>query len=131
MGRGRIKKLCCYPILQPRVMKSETFTEKIWNLDCILLPLQTKTGQMLRYVKDDLGLKIPGLYQIPCSCGLYDVGQMGHTVSDHYKKHEQCIRLCYPEQLALVEHQMFWTYSPFFRDYQSFNISLFLGKGDT
>jgi hypothetical protein len=32
---------------------------------------------MLRMVKDDLGLKVPGVYRIPCESGKVYVGKNG------------------------------------------------------
>ena len=39
-----------------------------------------KISQLLRPVKDDLGLRMPGIYKIPCECGKVYIGQTGCTV---------------------------------------------------
>jgi hypothetical protein len=39
-----------------------------------------KTCHMLRPVKDDAGLKIPGVYGIPCECGKTYIGQRKRTI---------------------------------------------------
>jgi DNA-binding transcriptional MerR regulator len=41
----------------------------------------------LRPVKDDLGLKTPGVYCIPCKCGKVCVGQSGRTIEMRVKEH--------------------------------------------
>jgi hypothetical protein len=39
-----------------------------------------RNRQLLRTVKDDLGLKIPGVYPIPCECGKVYIGQTGRSI---------------------------------------------------
>jgi hypothetical protein len=46
------------------------------NIKTIHIP-QTKNMHMLRPVKDELGLKVPGVYRIPCECGKVYVGRLG------------------------------------------------------
>lgn len=43
--------------------------------------LLNKLGYFLNPIKDDIGLCIPGIYQIPCSCGKVYISHTGHTVS--------------------------------------------------
>lgn len=36
-----------------------------------------KIGYALRPAKDSLGLKVPRVYKIPCSCGIFCIAQTG------------------------------------------------------
>ena len=64
------------------------FEEKLISLMTrgISLPLK-KVFDCLRPVKDDLGLKTPGLYCIPSECGKVCVGQSGRTIETRVKEH--------------------------------------------
>jgi hypothetical protein len=42
------------------------------NIKTVHIP--KKNIHILRMVKDDLGLKVPGVYWIPCECGKVYVG---------------------------------------------------------
>jgi hypothetical protein len=46
------------------------------NIKCIALPPK-KIFSYLPPVKDALGLRIPGIYSIPCECGRVYTGQTG------------------------------------------------------
>jgi hypothetical protein len=59
---------------------------------------------MLRSVKDDLGLKVPGVYRISCECGKVYVGQTGRSIETRCKEHMKHIRLDQPEKSAVAEH---------------------------
>jgi hypothetical protein len=61
---------------------------------------------MLRPVKDDLGLKVPGVYRIPCECGDVYVGQTGRSVEARCKEHMRHIHLEQPEKSAVAEHSV-------------------------
>jgi hypothetical protein len=61
---------------------------------------------MLRPVKDDLDLKEPGLYRIPCECGEVYVGQTGRSTETRCKEHVRHIRLEQPEKSAVAEHSI-------------------------
>jgi 2,3-bisphosphoglycerate-independent phosphoglycerate mutase len=52
-----------------------------------------KTCHMLRPVKDDPGLKIPGVYGIPCECGKTYIGQTKRTIETRRKEHIRQLRL--------------------------------------
>jgi hypothetical protein len=54
---------------------------------------------MLRPVKDDLGLKVLGVYRIPCECGDVYVGQTGRSMEARCKEHMRQIRLEQPKSL--------------------------------
>jgi hypothetical protein len=56
---------------------------------------------LLRTAKDDLGLKIPGVYRIPCECGKVYIGQKARC-----KEHMRHIRLNQPEISAVAEHSI-------------------------
>jgi hypothetical protein len=61
---------------------------------------------MLRSVKDDLSLKFPGVYRIPCECGKVYVGQARRSIETRCKEHMRHIRLDQPEKSAVAEHSV-------------------------
>jgi hypothetical protein len=46
-----------------------------------------KITSSLQLVKDDLGLKTPGVYSIPCECGQVYIGQTDHSIETMIKEH--------------------------------------------
>jgi hypothetical protein len=63
-----------------------------------------KISTFLRSVKDDLGLKTPGVYSIPCVCGQVYIGQTSSSFETRIKEHHH-IRLAQPEKSAVAEHR--------------------------
>jgi hypothetical protein len=61
---------------------------------------------MLRMVKDDLGLKVPGMYWIPRQCRKVYVGQIGRFIKARCKEHMRHICLAQPEKSAVAEHSV-------------------------
>ncbi|KAJ4427829.1 hypothetical protein ANN_25608 [Periplaneta americana] len=61
---------------------------------------------LLRPVKDNLGLRTPGVYKIPCECGKCYIGQTGRTIMERCKKHQSCMRLYYPDKSAVAQHSL-------------------------
>lgn len=65
------------------------------KIECLLKTAKITTifhvphelGHLMRFVKEDLGLVIPGPYWILCCCGLGYIGQM------ECEEHRRCIRL--------------------------------------
>lgn len=53
---------------------------------------QTKIRQMLRSVQDSLGLRVPGVYKLPCACEAYYIRQTGQSVSVRQKEHQSHLR---------------------------------------
>jgi hypothetical protein len=47
------------------------------NIKIVGLPPRKLSGS-LQPIKDDLALKMPGIYKIPCECGKVYIGQSGH-----------------------------------------------------
>jgi hypothetical protein len=45
----------------------------------------------LQSVKDNLGLKTPGVYSIPCECGQVYIGGTGHSIDNSLKEHHRHI----------------------------------------
>jgi hypothetical protein len=56
-----------------------------------------KTCHMLRPVKDDPGLKLLGVYGIPCECGKTYIGQTNRTIETRRKEHMRHLRLGQPD----------------------------------
>ena len=61
---------------------------------------------MLRPVKDDQGLKTPGVYEIPCECGKVYIGQTGRTVRERISEHERGLRMQYFDKSAVAQHSL-------------------------
>jgi hypothetical protein len=57
-------------------------------------------------VKDDLGLKTPGVYSVPCECGQVYIGQTGRSTETSIKEHQRHIRLQHPDKSAVAEHSI-------------------------
>ncbi|KDR11794.1 uncharacterized protein LOC110836755 [Zootermopsis nevadensis] len=73
------------------------------NIKSVGLPPK-KIPSFLRLVKDDLGLKMPGVYSIPCECGKVYIGQTGRSVEARIREHEHHIWIGQPEKSAVAEH---------------------------
>jgi len=61
-----------------------------YNIKTIHIPAR-KNIHLLRPVKDKLGLKVAGIYCIPCECGKVYVGQTGQTIKARHKEHMRCL----------------------------------------
>jgi hypothetical protein len=73
------------------------------NVKCNPLPPK-KISNYLPPVKDAVGLKIPGIYSIPCECRKVYMGQSGQSVQIQIKEHERHIRLAQTEKSAVAEY---------------------------
>ena len=62
-----------------------------------------KTINMLRPVKDNLGLRTCGIYCIPCKCSKVYVGQTSSTIEIRRQEHIRHLGLCQPEKSAVAE----------------------------
>jgi hypothetical protein len=69
---------------------------------CLILP--RKISSFLPPVKDELGLKTPGIYRIPCECGKVYIGQTGRSVHLRIKEHDRHLRLVQTDKSAIAEH---------------------------
>jgi hypothetical protein len=76
-----------------------------YNIRTIHKPPQKLRNKLVR-VKDDLGLKTPGVYRIPCECGEAYIGETARTIETRMKEHRRNIRLCQPEKSAVAEHSI-------------------------
>jgi hypothetical protein len=61
---------------------------------------------MLRSVRDDLGLNVPGMYRIPCECDKVYVGQTGRSIEMRHKEHRRYICLDQLDKSAVAEHSV-------------------------
>ena len=57
-------------------------------------------------VKDEQGLKTPGVYEIPCECGHVYIGQTGRTVRERISEHERDLRMQYFDKSAVAQHAL-------------------------
>jgi hypothetical protein len=55
-------------------------------------------------VKDELGLRTPGIYRIPCECGKVYIGQRGRSIHLRIKEHDRHLRLAQTDKSAIAEH---------------------------
>jgi hypothetical protein len=60
---------------------------------------------MLRPIKDDLGLKVSGVYQIPHECGKVYISQTGRSIEARCKEHMRHICLKQPDKSVVTEHK--------------------------
>jgi hypothetical protein len=60
---------------------------------------------MLRPVKDKLGLKVIGIYCLPCECCMVGAGQTGKDIQARCKEHTRYACLNQMEKSAVVEHR--------------------------
>ena len=74
-----------------------------YNIKSIALPPK-EIGNFLPLVKEALGLRIPGVYRVPCECGKVYVGQSGRTIQHRINEHGRHIRLMHPDKSVLAEH---------------------------
>jgi hypothetical protein len=65
-----------------------------------------KISSFLCPVKDDLGLRTPAVYSIPCECSQVYIGQTGHSVDTRLKKHQRHIHPEHPNKSAMAEHSI-------------------------
>jgi hypothetical protein len=65
-----------------------------------------EASSLLRPIKDDLALKTPGVYSIPCECGEVCIGQTGCSIETRVKEHQRHIRLYHPEKSVVAEHSI-------------------------
>lgn len=49
--------------------------------------------QLMRPMKYSLGLNVPGIYKVLCTCGACYLGQTGRTVNFRTKEHQTHVRL--------------------------------------
>jgi hypothetical protein len=60
----------------------------------------------LRPVKDDLGIKKPGVHSVPCEFDQVYIEQTGPYIEKRIKDHPRHIRLQHPDKSAVAEHSI-------------------------
>jgi hypothetical protein len=70
------------------------------NIKCVAIP-PTKISGFLPKFNDDLGLRTPGIYSIPCKCGNVYIGQTEKTTGNRIKEHQHNTRLLQTYKSAL------------------------------
>jgi hypothetical protein len=71
----------------------------------IYIPVR-KNIHILRPVKDKLGLKVTGIYCLPCAGGKVYMGQTGRTILTRCKEKMTHIFLGQAENSAVAEHNL-------------------------
>jgi hypothetical protein len=56
----------------------------------------------LHPVKNDLGMRTPGVYSIPCKCSQAYNGQSGRSIQTRMKEHHVHMWLGHPDKLAVT-----------------------------
>jgi hypothetical protein len=69
-------------------------------------PTPEEDPNSLPSVKDDLGLKPPSVYSVPCECGQFYIGQTGRPNETSVKEHQRHIRLEYPHKSDMADHSI-------------------------
>ncbi|XP_046382358.1 uncharacterized protein LOC124153306 [Ischnura elegans] len=75
------------------------------NIQTIHKP-PSKIRDILVEAKDPRGLKISGVYRVPCGCGKVYVGETARTIETRLKEHRRHLRLGQPEKSAIAEHSI-------------------------
>jgi hypothetical protein len=75
------------------------------NIKSVGLP-RKKISSLLLPVKDNIGLRTPGVYRILCECGKIYTGHTGPSVDTRMKEHQRHIRLEHPDKSAVAEHSI-------------------------
>lgn len=74
-----------------------------WKVKTLTKPHQ-KIRDLMGSVKDPLGLQVPGVYQIPWSCGKVYVGQTGRTVTIREQEYKYHLRTGNTDKSAVAQH---------------------------
>jgi hypothetical protein len=65
-----------------------------------------KISSFLRTAKDDMRLRMPSIYKVPCECELVYVGQSGHSIAARIEEQSRFIRLAQLERSAIAEYSI-------------------------
>jgi hypothetical protein len=84
-------------MLQNFLIKASEFL--IWCSNFLV----KKNSNLLKPVKDNLGLKVTGVYSVPCECGMVYVGQIDRTIKARCREHMRHICLGQPEKSAVAD----------------------------
>jgi hypothetical protein len=82
-----------------------------------------KIMQLLHPVRDNLGLRKPGVYKISCECGRVCTGQIGRSVDVRLKEHQRHIRLEHPKKSDVAEYSLNQRHRILFHDAAILNTS--------
>jgi hypothetical protein len=98
------------PICRNILYVSTTFNRISWllsehNIKSVGQPLK-KIPSFLRPLKDDLGLKTPGVYSVPCEYSQFYIGQTGRSIQTRIKGHHRHISVEQPDKSAVAEHSI-------------------------
>jgi len=75
------------------------------NIKSVALP-HRKISSYLPPFKEAIGLRTPGIYRIPCECGIVYTGQSGRTIQHRIKEHSRHIKLDQPNKSAIAKHSI-------------------------
>ncbi|XP_046404148.1 uncharacterized protein LOC124169549 [Ischnura elegans] len=78
---------------------------KKFDIETHFHSVSTLKDQLVK-AKDPCGLYTPGVYQIPCECGLVYIGRTAMTVATRVKEHQGHLRSRKKEKSAIAEHSI-------------------------
>jgi hypothetical protein len=84
--KERLVGVASLPFRQSTSYKISRLLGKL-NIKMVSIPAK-RSSHMLRPVKDDLGLKVSGVYSIPCQCGEVFIEQTGQSFETRGKENE-------------------------------------------
>jgi len=56
-----------------------------------------KISSYMSPIKDEPGIRTPGLYRMPCECGKVYIGQSGRSIKLRIEENERQVRLLQPD----------------------------------
>jgi hypothetical protein len=62
-----------------------------------------KIPNFLQPIKDNIELKTPGVYSMPCKCGQVCIGQTRHSIKTRFMEHRHDNLLEQPDRSAVAE----------------------------
>ena len=65
-----------------------------------------KVRDLVRPIKDQLGLRREGVYEVPCGCGQVYIGETGRSIATRLTEHIRAFRLNQPSKSAIAEHSL-------------------------
>jgi hypothetical protein len=76
-----------------------------YNIKSVGLP-HMKLSSLLCPVEDNLGLRTPGAYRIPCKCDSVYIERTSCSADTRLKEHQRHIQLEYRDKLAVAERSI-------------------------
>lgn len=96
--------IACFPCIQTIFGR---LRRKLSTYDIKIIVIRPKKiFNYLPPVKNNLGIKTPRVYFVPCECGQFYTGQSGRSLDTRIKEHQRHIRLGQPYKSAVAEYSI-------------------------